>query len=87
MTNYRDEYQPRISSSHRTAYDSSHENSTSLGGVLIGLAVIGLVFLALTLFFGNGGGNPPINPAVEQSAPAAAPKTTDRPVTATEPSN
>ncbi len=79
MTDYRDIHDPRVSSARQNAYQTSSENSTSIGGVLIGLAVIGLVFLALTLFFGNGGGNAPLNPTVEQSAPAATPAPTELP--------
>lgn len=81
MTDYRDIHDPRVSSARQNAYHTSSDNGTSIGGVLIGLAVIGLVFLALTLFFGNGGGNAPLNPTVEQSAPAATPAPADKPAT------
>lgn len=87
MTDYRDVHDPRLSSTHQDSYRAQSENSTSLGGVLIGLTVIGLVFLALTLFFGNGGGNAPLNPTIEQSAPAATPAPADQPATTTVPSN
>ena len=81
MTDYRDVHNARLSSAQQHAYRRSGENSTSLGGVLIGLAIIGLVFLALTLFFGNGGGNAPLNPTAEQSAPAATPAPNVDPIT------
>jgi hypothetical protein len=80
MTDYRDVHNQRLSSAHQRAYGHANENSTSLGGVLIGLAIIGLVFLGLTLFFGNGTGNAPVDATIEQTAPTAPtnnPATTD----------
>lgn len=72
MTDYRDLQHPGLHSSRPGDYRSAGDNSTSLGGILIGLAVIGLIFVALTLFFGGSAGDQTtVAPAaVETPAPA-----------------
>ncbi len=72
MTDYRDLSHPGVNPSRPHDYRSSHSSGTSIGGILIALALIGLLFLALTLLFG-GSGDETINPAAV--APATSGQT------------
>ena len=75
MTDYRDLNHPGLHPSRADAYRTANQSSTSIGGILIGLALIGLVFLSLSLFFGGSSdqnaGAPPA--AVDQSSTTTTP--------------
>ncbi len=55
MTDYRDLSHPGMNPSRPKDYRPSHSSGTSIGGILIALALIGLLFLAVTLLFGGSG--------------------------------
>ncbi len=70
MANYRD-----FDHSHRTPYTQSSGSNTSIGGILIALALIALIFLGLSMLFSGTTSDRPAAPVVDQttSQPVAPP--------------
>ena len=70
MTDYRE-----FNASHRDPYAHSSTTSTSVGGILIALALIALIFLALSLLFSGTTSNRPVAPVIDEttSQPVAPP--------------
>jgi hypothetical protein len=62
MTDYRE-----FNSSHRDPYAHSSTSSTSVGGILIALALIALIFLALSLLFTGTTSDRPIAPVIDET--------------------
>ncbi|MEE9375821.1 MAG: hypothetical protein V3V04_05750 [Rhizobiaceae bacterium] len=75
MTDYRDLNHPGLHPSRADAYRTSHESGTSIGGILIALALVGLLFLTLSLVFG-GSGDTTISPSAVAPASSDTSKAT-----------
>ena len=76
MTDYRDLPHPGLNPNRGQDFRSTHGNGTSISGILIALALIGLLFFGLIMMFG-GSGEETVNPT------AVAPATTEQTQTPT----
>lgn len=75
MTDHRHLHHPGFNEHTNRHPHIPHESGTSVGGILIAFVLIGLIFLALSLFFsGTSGERVPV-PAIDQSTIQPQPQT------------